>query len=146
MSEPFLERLSRFTPDAGSLERDALLFAAGRSSARPNRGWITLAAVLAGTQTLLLALLWPQPNRPASGLSVPVANLPAPPAAPERPTTADVARPGLWTVRQGLLVGRIGDASYDLGSETEERLTGDTFIDSDPPLRAFAPMSPSILN
>ena len=32
MSESFLERLSRFTPDAGRLERDALLFAAGRRS------------------------------------------------------------------------------------------------------------------
>ena len=38
MSEPILERLSRFTPDAGRLDRDALLFAAGRESARPNRG------------------------------------------------------------------------------------------------------------
>ena len=47
MSEPSLERLSRFTPDAGSLDRDALLFAAGRSSARPNRGWMTLASLLA---------------------------------------------------------------------------------------------------
>ena len=57
MSEPFLERLSRFTPETGGLNRDALLFAAGRRSARPNRGWIALAAALAGTQTLSLALL-----------------------------------------------------------------------------------------
>src|SRR6516165_4232079 len=58
MSEPILERLSRFTPDAGRLDRDALMFAAGRASARPNRGWITLAGVLAGTQALMLAVLW----------------------------------------------------------------------------------------
>ena len=67
MSEAFLERLSRFTPDAGGLDRDALLFAAGRSSARPNRGWMTLASLLAGTQTLSLVLLWPHPTPPASG-------------------------------------------------------------------------------
>ena len=57
MSEPFLERLSRFTPDAGRLDRDALLFAAGRGSVRPNRGWITLATLLASTQLLSLVLL-----------------------------------------------------------------------------------------
>ena len=47
MSEPILERLSRFTPDAGGLDRDALLFAAGRESARPNRGWM-IAGLSAG--------------------------------------------------------------------------------------------------
>ena len=65
MSEPFLERLSRFTPDAGGLDRDALLFAAGRGSARPNRGWMTLATLLASTQALSLVLLWPRPTPPA---------------------------------------------------------------------------------
>ena len=52
MSEPFLERLSRFTPNAGGLDRDALLFAAGRASARPNRAWIALATLLTSTQVL----------------------------------------------------------------------------------------------
>ena len=33
MSESFIERLSRFTPDAGALDRDSLLYAAGRESA-----------------------------------------------------------------------------------------------------------------
>ena len=51
MSEEFLERLSRFKPDAGGLDRDALLFATGRASARPNRGWVALAALLAATVT-----------------------------------------------------------------------------------------------
>ena len=32
MSEQFLERLNRFTPDAGKLNRDELLFEAGRRS------------------------------------------------------------------------------------------------------------------
>ena len=67
MSEPFLERLSRFTPDAGRLDRDALLFAAGRNSARPNRGWMTMAGLLAGTQALSLVLLWPPASPPPPG-------------------------------------------------------------------------------
>ena len=85
MSEEFLERLSRFTPDAGGLDRDALLFAAGRASARPNRGWITLAALLANTQILSLVLLWPRPTPPEGGLTVAaaVAPVPSPPATLE---------------------------------------------------------------
>ena len=60
MSEPFLERLSRFTPDAGRLDRDALLFAAGRSSARPNRGWIAGFGAGRHPGAVAGALLWPQ--------------------------------------------------------------------------------------
>ena len=138
MSEPFLERLSRFTPDAGRLDRDALLFAAGRHSARPNRGWVALAAALAGTQALSLALLWPHPAPPAGHLPVPAASRPPAPA-PVAPATAEASdSPNLWAARQGLL-----------GSEPEGRPapagTG-TFVESEPPLRAFAPPPPSILH
>ena len=135
MSEPFLERLSRFTPDAGSVDRDALLFATGRASARPNRGWITLAAGLAATQALSLALLWPHPTPPGGGLTVPVARVPAPPASAERATPETLVNPGLWTARHRLPE-----------SETEDRPASDvTFIESGPPLRAFPP-PPSLLN
>ena len=129
MSEPILERLSRFTPDAGGLDRDALLFAAGRSSARPNRGWMTLASLLAGTQALSLVLLWPHPTPPAGRLTVPVASVPAPPAAPRASGLRGVGRtPASWSARRSLLE-----------SDTEDRPAGDvTFIDSGPPLRAFA--------
>ena len=58
-------RLSRFTPDPGGLDRDALLYAAGRASARPSRAWPALAAALAVTQVLTLALLRPRPAPPA---------------------------------------------------------------------------------
>jgi hypothetical protein len=135
MSEPFLERLSRFTPDAGRLERDALLFAAGRGSARPNRLWMTLAAVLASTQVLSLVLLWPQPMSRIDGSSLftDTQRMPRPAtesAAPEAP-----ANTGLWTVHQGLSE-----------SELEERPDNTvTLIDTEPPLRAFAPPPSSIL-
>ena len=81
MSEPFLERLSRFTPDAGGLDRDALLFAAGRVSARRNRGWMTVASLLAGTQALSLIFLWPHPSPPTGLLTY----VPSSPRCPSRP-------------------------------------------------------------
>jgi hypothetical protein len=135
MSEPILERLSRFTPDAGGLERDALLFAAGRASARPNRGWMTLASLLAGTQALSLALLWPHSSPSVGKSTVSIAGVPAPSAAPEPPATGASADPGLWSARHGLL-----------RPEAVDHPAGDvTFIESEPPLRAFPP-PPSILN
>jgi hypothetical protein len=136
MSEAFLEHLSRFTPDANGLDRDALLFAAGRSSARPNRGWMTVASLLAGTQALSLLLLWPHPAPPAAGFAVPVALVPEPPATPEPRTSRAWANPGLRSARHSLLE-----------SETEDHPTSDvTFVDSGPPLRAGGPLPPSLLN
>jgi hypothetical protein len=135
MSEPLLERLSRFTPDAGRLDRDALLFAAGRASARPNRGWMTLASLLAGTQALSLALLWPRPGLPAAGLNGLVAGATAQPATIEPPSSQPSVNSGAWSARHRLLE-----------SETEPGPSRDvTFIDSGPPLRAFPP-SRSLLN
>jgi hypothetical protein len=60
MAESFAEQLSQFTPDGSGLDRDALLFAAGLASARPNRGWATLACTLATSQLLTLVLFWPK--------------------------------------------------------------------------------------
>jgi hypothetical protein len=60
MSEPLAEHLSRFTPDPTGLDRDALLFAAGRASARANRKWQALVGTLALSQVLTLVLLWPR--------------------------------------------------------------------------------------
>ena len=135
MSEPILERLSRFTPDAGRLDRDALLFAAGRGSARPNRGWMTLASLLAGTQALSLALLWPHSSPSVGKSTVSIADVPALSVAPGPPAIGASANPGLWSARRGLLE-----------SDSDDRPAGDmTFIDRGPPLRAF-PLPPSLLN
>jgi hypothetical protein len=79
MSEPFFERLSRFTPDAGGLDRDALLFLAGRASAPSRRLWLVLTAVLALSQIATLILLWPHEPPPTPGLpAVPRAVVPEP--------------------------------------------------------------------
>jgi hypothetical protein len=138
MSGPFPERLSRFTPDAGSLDPAAVLFAAGRRSARPNRGWIALAAALAVSQGLTLALLWHSPAAPVAPLPPPAAGSHEPPAPPESPSTDVPDSPGLWTVRHGL---RDTEAEAGPGS-----VPAVTIPDGGPPLRAFGPPPPSILN
>jgi hypothetical protein len=134
MSEPFLRRLSRFTPDAGGLDRDSLLYAAGRASVRPNRAWIVVAAALFVTQALTLALLL-RPTAPPASPPPPAAQPPV--AVPPEPTSSDPSdSPGLWSVRHGLL---------DPTSEDRPAPVAGALIESEPPLRAFAPPS-SILN
>ncbi len=138
MSEPFLERLSRFTPNAGGLDRDALLFAAGRGSARPNRGWITLAALLANTQILSLVLLWTRPNLPEGQLTVAVAvaPVPSPPATGDSRASEALASPGTWSRRHSLL--------EPLTDKLPDRTV--TLIDSGPPLKVLGPLPTSLLN
>jgi hypothetical protein len=135
MSEPFLERLSRFTPDAGGLDRDALLFAAGRASARPGHGWKIAAAVLAGTQALSLALLCLPYAAPPSHDSLPQSAQQAVPPTPAPPSDALVSS-GVWAAHRDPLetvAEERPDESIDI-------------VESGPPLRAFAPPPPSILN
>jgi hypothetical protein len=136
MSEPFLERLNRFTPDPGQLNRDALLFAAGKSSARPNRPWQALAGLLAGTQALSLLLLLPQPVPPTGRLSLPVANGPAPAAVPQPLAAGPTADPGVWSARHRLDEPEPEDRPADTL----------TLIDSEPPLRVFSPTPSSLSN
>ena len=136
MSEPFLDRLSRFTPDAGGLNRDALLFAAGRGSARPNRRWMSLAAVLAGTQVLSLVLLWPQAAPLGDGMTVKLVTVPMRPATLEAQGSEAMASPGVWSARHSLTE-----------LEPEDRPTDTvTLVDSEPPLRAFTPSRSSLSN
>jgi hypothetical protein len=135
MSEPFLERLSRFTPDAGRLERDALLFATGRGSARPNRAWITLASLLACTQALSLVVLWPHATPRDAGSPLQVANAPATPAVGEPATSDTSANPGLWSTRHSLME-----------SESEDQPDTGTFVDNGSPLRAYGSPPSSFLN
>ena len=85
MPEELAELLSRFTPDGSALDRDALLFAAGRASVRPGRRWPAVAGALAACQVLTLVLLWPRPAPPSGSLAGPtvppgveVATLPDP--------------------------------------------------------------------
>jgi hypothetical protein len=135
MSDPLLERLSRFTPDPGSLDRDALLFAAGRNSARPNRGWKALAYLLASTQALSLLLPWPH-SSPSGRISDNVAAVPAPSSTLESEVSAPPAQPGVWSARKNL-------EQWEPEDRPSDSLT---LIDSDPPLRAFGLPRPSLVN
>jgi hypothetical protein len=137
MSEPLLERLSRFTPDTGTLDRDGLLYAAGRASARPNRGWIALAAALAASQLITLVVLWPRPAPPVAQLPPPAVQ-PAAPSPAEPPTSDSPESPGVWSVRHNLQDSDFGDRSA--------AASPDTVIDSGPPLRAVGPPPASLLN
>jgi hypothetical protein len=132
MSEPFAERLSRFTPDAAGLDRDAVLFAAGRASARPNRRWMALAGALAACQLLTLVSLWPR--TPSGRIEPPtVAVQPSEPVAP--PIPHDPSELGALSER---LLASEGNwiAPADDGP----------MIAPEPPLRAFDPPPAKYLN
>jgi hypothetical protein len=136
MSEPFLERLSRFTPDAGGLDRDALLFAAGRSSARPNRGWKFLSAALAGTQLLVVALLLPRSVSvaPTVNGSIAESSLPHPSANDAAPPAPIDSR--IWSVR------------HDLDETPLDDRGGDSvvLVEGEPALHAFGLPASSTIN
>ena len=55
--DPLIRQLSKFTPNSDGLDRDALLVAAGRASARPNRRWQILAGALVTAQLATLGLI-----------------------------------------------------------------------------------------
>lgn len=80
MTDP-ISALGQLTPVGPN--RDDLLFAAGRASARPSRWWKAVAGFLAVTQAITLAvLLWPQPVPPTIAIPVPPAVTPEPPTEP----------------------------------------------------------------
>jgi hypothetical protein len=55
--DPVLGKLAQFTPDRGHIDRDGLLFAAGRASAPKARGWKIAVFVLAISQAAIL-IVW----------------------------------------------------------------------------------------
>ncbi len=138
MSEPFLERLTRFTPNAAGLDRDALLFAAGRSSARPNRGWKALATALAGSQVLSLVVLWPWPKPDASPrqMTATLGESHTPRSPFGAHNSESLANPGLSLARRSL---REPVSEYHPPVDL-------TLIDSGLPLRAAGAIRSSVMN
>jgi len=132
MSESFIKRLSRFTPDGSALDRDALLFAAGRASARPSRRWLALAGVLATSQLLSLVLLWPP-----AGTHDPIpvaASVPAPNT--ETPAPASEAT-NLWQLRDRVIAS---EGNLPASPPVEG------LVPSEPPLRAFGVVSADVFH
>jgi hypothetical protein len=133
MSEPLAERLSRFTPDGAGLDRDSLLFAAGRASARPSRRWQALAAALAASQLLTLVCLWPHtpPSAPTAAVAESPAIVPKPPPVAPDPSALSV-------LRERLLA--------DDGDKWPSSFSDGPMVPDDPPLRAFGTPPSTILN
>ncbi len=125
MPEPVTELLSRFTPDGTGLDRDALLFAAGRASARPRRHWMALAGVLAASQIATLLFLWPRTAPPVAPNFV-KAPPPVVAAPPEQPAPVPSAA---WALR---------NQAIDREGNLPVRPEAEPMIPPDPPLHAFA--------
>lgn len=62
--DPLAQRLARFTPSTG-MDRDALMFEAGRRSVRGRRAWPVVAALMAIGQAITVVVLWPSPTEGA---------------------------------------------------------------------------------
>jgi hypothetical protein len=134
MSQPFAERLSRFTPDTAGLDREALLFAAGRASARADRRWIGVAAALAVSQLLTLAILWhrPTPSTPAEEVRLPQIALPAPSAQDLAPDLSEPRGAGRYAL--------------ELDVDSHPSPVVETLAPSEPSLRAFDAPPSMLLN
>ncbi len=88
--DPTLDKLARFSPAAPAINRDELLFQAGRASARVGRLWKTALALLVLTQATTLGMWLLKPSRPASlPQTESVAVRPTPPPLPEAAQSLD---------------------------------------------------------
>jgi hypothetical protein len=132
MSKPLADILSRFTPDGASLDRDTLLLAAGRASARPNRRWQVLAGALAVCQLLTLMGLWPK---------TPTARIEPPPVA-VRPSEQPAPPPARDPSELGMLSERLLASDGNWVPPAEEG----PMIAPEPPLRALDPPPAKYLN
>jgi hypothetical protein len=115
--DPLTDALVRFTPVPG-FDRDALLFEAGRRSARPSRLLHVGAALLALANVVLLVVAWPRDHEPPAlaPAASPAIEFVIPPASPP----ADG-----WTVR----------SSPDVLASPPPSMDGE-FIRVGPPLTA----------
>lgn len=135
MREPIIESLSRFTPDGSGLDRDAIMYAAGRTSARPNRGWMALAGSLAACQVVTLALLWPRPNSTVDSHDVPSfvkqesESIPSMAIKQNSQGKSDAAE--LWALNRQMLMNR----GIDLPPADT---SAGPMVPSDPPLHAYS--------
>ncbi|HEV2949436.1 MAG TPA: hypothetical protein VGX70_18820 [Gemmataceae bacterium] len=134
MREPIIESLSRFTPDGSGLDHDAILFAAGRASARPNLGWMALTGSLAACQLVTLALLWPRPTPVVNSNGTLIADTEIKQALMDdtkqiSPAWTDTTE--IWTRNRQMLMTSDTELPPPVAS-------AGPMIPSDPPLRAFS--------
>jgi hypothetical protein len=131
MREPIIESLRRFTPEGSSLNRDAILFAAGRASVRPNHGWMMLAGALAACQLVTLVLLWPRPTPVmiSNGPPFAAADIKPPLTDDKLPSSGSTEITEIWTRNRQMLLS----SDRDLPPPVAD--TG-PMVPSDPPLYA----------
>jgi hypothetical protein len=137
--DPLIKRLSQLTPDGSGLDRDALLFAAGRASARLNRRWPALAGALAVPQMVILGVfLWPRAVMDAP-VPDPIKVIPAivaiEPTIPPEPAEPSEA-PGLWALRERIIAA---DGKLPLPTPID-------LAPSEPPLHIFGPLPAELVN
>lgn len=126
MAESIEKLLTGFTPDGTGLDRDGLLFAAGKASVRPHRGWRAATGLLAASQLLTLCLLWPAPGKH----DLPLAQTPPPPPLPQKTEQARATETGeVWALTQQFLQS----GNVDRRPST----TVDDLIPDAPPLHGF---------
>jgi len=130
--DPLIRQLSKLTPDGAALDRDALLFAAGKASARPNRRWMALAGTLAASQMVVLGLFL----LPHAREVMPASVLPQMVAA-----NADESKAALDPSSYLAMRARLLDDDGSLPPLEPVAASPD-----EPPLRAFGPLSPELFN
>lgn len=91
--DPVTDQLRRFTPNASGLDRDALLFAAGRRAARGSWLWKAAVGLLAASHAVTLVVLWPKAPTVSERVVPPAAVAPTP--EPEPPPASP--GPDVWT-------------------------------------------------
>lgn len=92
--DPLTDRLNRFTPNAAGFDRDAILFAAGRRSARISRVWPAATVLLAASQVVTLVLLWPRSPEIAVTPPAPAVQSPPPLTLPPTSPSSDMLTAG----------------------------------------------------
>jgi hypothetical protein len=82
-------KLKRLQPAASGLNRDEILFQAGRATARPSRFWKGLALVLAISQVVTLAVWFARSSRqtPVEPVPTPAAVVPIEPVVDSVPAS-----------------------------------------------------------
>jgi len=133
-NESLAERLSRFTPDGATIDRDSLLFAAGRASVRKSRSWIALVGALAASQLATLIFLWPRASVPTSPAESFAASEPA--ATVEREPVASSPY-SLLRLQQSMFANEHG---------FPQRPVEEPLVPDEPPLHAFSSFPSRRLN
>jgi len=84
-NDPVIHRLARFTPDESLIDPAALLFRAGRASARTSWGWKLAVAGLLLANAVTVAILFARRDPPRPPEATPAPAMTPAPALPPAP-------------------------------------------------------------